>query len=201
MEALATVLATVLVTSHTHGVVLDALLASNVTDRSDAESLCATGALAYADAKAADAAFKAAAPRTNASVLATGLSGCYFICILGRKVRPIPSVLSKVPWNGKCFDGNHTIVNRFGPAGDACRGFNALKAWYGYGDSKADPGRGGAVVIRYSPEPMRDELRDAGDAPGCASLHDTWVSKFFLAGQQVADFALLPVRCDRRDEQ
>ena len=112
-------------------------------------------------------------------------------------MRPIPATLSLVPWNGKCFDGKSTITNRFGGDRHACSGHEALSAWYGRGESKADPGTGGAVVIKYSglESPMHDELRDAGNAAGFGALHDIWISKFFLGGMQLADFVLLPVAC------
>ena len=174
--------------------VLEALLAANISDAASSVELCTSGALAHADAKASDAAFKAAAP-LNLTSFPT--AKCYFICITGRKVRPIPAALSLVPWNGKCFDGKSSITNRFGSDRHACSGDEALTAWYGRGESKADPGNGGAVIIKYSglESPMRDELRDAGNAAGFGALHDVWISKFFLGGVQLADFVLLPVAC------
>ena len=72
----------------------------------------------------------------------------------------------------------------------------ALKATYAVGESWADPDGGGAVVIEYAmPAAMRDELRDAGDAPGYSALHDTWLGKFYWDKAKAADFALLPVEC------
>ena len=176
-----------------HGLVLDALLATNVSDATTALHACHVGKLAHANATAADDAFRASAPRGHRAAL----KGCYYICILGRSVRPIPGIISRVPWNGKCFDGNQTIINRFGSPEAACTGHEALKAWYGHGESRADPGTGGAVVIEYHglESPMRDELRNAGDAEGCGALSNIWLSKFYLGQEQMADFALLPVEC------
>ena len=73
---------------------LDALAAVNNSDATAAEALCA-GALANATKADALAAFHAAgAP-------AALPHGCYFLCVIGAGL--VPSILEKVPWDGKCF--------------------------------------------------------------------------------------------------
>ena len=174
---------------------LDALAAVNNLDATAAEALCA-GALANATKADALAAFHAAgAP-------AALPHGCYFLCVIGAGL--VPSVLEKVPWDGKCFrtpptaTRNGSMINAFGKAGKACTPrLDFLTADYFKGESWSDPSGGGAVVIQYNGAVnwMRDELRDAGGAAGYAALHDTWLGKFYISRDEVTDFALLPVAC------
>ena len=174
---------------------LDALAAVNNSDATAAEALCA-GALANATKADALAAFHAAgAP-------AALPHGCYFLCVIGAGL--VPSILEKVPWDGKCFrtpptaTRNGSMINAFGKPGKACTPqLDFLTADFFNGESWSDPSGGGAVVIQYNGAVnwMRDELRDAGGAAGYAALHDTWLGKFYISRDEVTDFALLPVAC------
>ena len=174
---------------------LNILAAANRTDASSAEDLCREQ-LSNVSRWELRSAYEQAGPERPYP--RTLPNGCYFLCVLG--AGPVPKELKLVPWDGKCFLGNGSIINRFGQAGKACPAHpvKALTAHYEVGPSWADPAHGGAVVIQYSGlvSPMRDELRDAGDADGFADLHDTWLGKFYLNKVQVVDFALLPVMCN-----
>ena len=172
--------------------VLSILASYNRTDKAAAETLCSTG-LAAATHRTMSAAYAASGPHKPSPTHSP--SGCYFLCIPTLCVEP--HKLSDVPWNGKCFEANNTLVNKFGPHGHACSSeIEGLRARYGPGESWADAKDGGAIVIDHYPSVagiMRDELRDAGDAR--PELRDTWMGKVYLSRLLLADFVLLPVSC------
>ena len=175
--------------------ILDALGRYNRSEAASAQVLCA-GAIGNATAKMMHAGFVAAAPNMPSPQQLP--RGCYFLCIAGAATQPLSKALGKIPWDGKCFRGNGSLINQFGQAGHACASrLDGLQATYAGGASWADPTGGGAIVIEYhgAVAAMRDEIRDAGDAIGYSALRDTWLGKFYLARMPVADFLLMPVQC------
>ena len=178
--------------------ILDLLRHYNRSQAESAQALCASP-LASATEDMMHAGFLAAAP--YASSPSQMPQGCYFLCIAGTAMRPLPKAANKIPWDGKCFHGNRSLVNKFGQAGHACASqVDGLKATYSRGSAWDDPTGGGAVVIEYHAPlaQMRDEVRDAGDAIGYRELRNTWLGRFYLAELHVLDFILMPVQCDSR---
>ena len=146
---------------HTPTSILDSLRRYNRSQAAPAEALCADE-IGHATPGAMHAAFASAAP--HAPSPRTHPRGCYFLCIAGSSARLLPTALGKLPWDGKCFQGNGSLINQFGHAGHACAArVEALRATYAPGPSRADPAGGDAIVIEYhgAVAAMRDEYADA----------------------------------------